>query len=99
MNRIRIVSIGLSQALSLLIATGCTSNTPNLDRHFGASLNLVKAQQTLFPEAVRNTDPVNGMDGKAAKSAYDAYQKSYGVREPQNNAFTIGIGGTGSSGR
>jgi hypothetical protein len=79
--------------LLLLTVAGCVSPTPNLDRHFGESVNLVKAQQTLYPEASRNTDPVKGIDGKAAKSAYDEYQKSYRVPEPQPNAFMIGVGG------
>jgi hypothetical protein len=77
----------------VLAVAGCVSLTPNLDSHFGEAVNLVKAQQTLNPEAWRNTDPVKGMDGKAAKSAYDEYQKSYRVPEPQPSAFTIGVGG------
>lgn len=77
----------------LLAVAGCVSLTPNLDSHFGEAVNLVKAQQTLYPEASLNTDPVKGMDGKAAKSGYDAYQKSYITPEPQTSAFTIGVGG------
>jgi hypothetical protein len=60
----------------------------------GQSLSLIKAQQILNPEASRNTDPVPGMDGRAAKSGYDLYQKSFKTPEPQSNAFTIGVGGT-----
>ena len=78
----------------LIVLSGCASVTPNLDRHFGEAVNLVKAQQTLYPEASRNPDPVKGMDGKAAKSAYDEYQKSYSTPQPQQNAFTIGLGGS-----
>ncbi len=77
----------------LLAIAGCVSTTPTMDRHFGESVSLIKAQQTLHPEAARNTDPVKGLDGKAAKSAYDQYQKSYAAPEPQTNAFTIGVGG------
>lgn len=77
----------------VLAITGCVPMTPNLDSQFGQSVNLLKAQQTLNPEASRNTDPVKGMDGKAAASAYDEYQKSYKAPEPQSNAFTIGVGG------
>ena len=80
-------------AALLLTVAGCTSTTPNLDRHFGDGLNLAKAQQTLNPQAGRNLDPVSGIDGKAAKSAYDEYQKSYRMPVLQPNAFTIGIGG------
>ncbi len=79
-------------ATLLLAVAGCAPTTPNLDRHFGQGLNLAKAQQTLNPQAGRNLDPVNGIDGKAAKSAYDEYQKSFRVPAPQPNAFTIGVG-------
>ena len=72
--------------------SGCTSVTPNLDGQFGQSVSLIKAQQTLNPSASRNTNPVNGLDGVAAKSGYDAYQKSYAAPLPPANAFTIGIG-------
>lgn len=67
--------IGL--AGSMLLAAGCVSTTPNLDSQFGKSVNLIKAQQTLNPEASRNTNPVAGIDGAAGKSGYDEYQKSY----------------------
>lgn len=75
------------------INTGCVQRTPFLDSQMGQSLSLIKAQQILNPEAGRNTDPVAGMDGKAAKSGYDLYQKSFTTPEPQPNVFTIGIGG------
>lgn len=91
-TRFRIASIPC--AVMLLAITGCVSRTPNLDRHFGEAVSLVKAQQTLNPDASRNRDPVQGMDGKAAKSAYDEYQKSYRVPEPQPNVFSIGISGS-----
>lgn len=78
---------------TLVAMSGCTSVTPNLDAQFGQSVSLIKAQQTLNPAASRNTNPVNGLDGAAAKSGYDAYQKSYQTPEPPSNAFTIGIGG------
>ena len=80
--------------LSLLTGVvGCVSTTPALDRQFGESVNLAKAQQTLNRSASLNTNPVKGMDGQAAKSAYDEYQKSFKAPVPQPNAFTIGVGG------
>lgn len=82
----------ISSLLLLLAVSGCSSMTPMLDRHFGESVNLAKAQQTLHPEASRNQDTVRGMDGKAAKSAYDAYQKSYTTPPPPSNVFAIGVG-------
>jgi hypothetical protein len=79
---------------SVFLISGCVQRTPYLDSHFGESVTLLKAQQVLNPEAARNTDPVAGIDGKAGKSAYDEYQKSYRTPEPLPNAFTIGVGGS-----
>ena len=79
-------------AISFAVA-GCSSTTPALDLRFGQSVRLINAQQTLDPAAGRNDDPVAGMDGKAASSAYQAYLKSYASPEPQSNSFTIGVSG------
>jgi hypothetical protein len=75
------------------LSTGCVHRAPFMESQMGQSLNLIKAQQTLNPEAGRNTNPVAGIDAKAAKSGYDQYQKSFSTPEPPSNAFTIGIGG------
>ena len=72
--------------------TGCASRTPYFDSHFGEAVNLLKAQQVLNPQASNNSDSVKGIDARAAKSAYDAYQKSFSAPEPQSSAFTIGVG-------
>ncbi|MBK4733815.1 pilus assembly protein [Noviherbaspirillum pedocola] len=77
--------------LCLLIA-GCVQPAPVLDSHLGDAVTMLKAQQIINPEAGRNPDPVAGIDGKAGKSGYDQYQKSYRAQEPQTNVFTIGIG-------
>ena len=81
--------------LSLLsLLAGCAATTtPVLDSHFGESVALLKAQQIMYPDAYRNTDPVSGMDGKSGVSAYQRYQKSFAAPEPQPNVFTIGVGG------
>ena len=72
--------------------TGCISRTPNLDAQFGKSVRLLNAQQTINPNAMANTDPVLGLDGKAAASGYAEYQNSYSKPKPQSSTFTIGIG-------
>lgn len=69
------------------------SATPHLDAHFGESVNILKAQQTINPDASRNTNPVAGVDGKAAKGALDNYRDSF--RKPpaeSANVLTIGVG-------
>ena len=80
-------------AALLLALAGCASNTPLLDRQFGAAVSLMTAQQTLNPRAALNRDAVLGIDAQAAKSGYDEYQKTYRAPVPQPNALTIGVGG------
>ena len=74
------------------------TTTPHLDQYFGQAVNQAKAQQTLNPDASRNTDPVAGVDGKAAQEALDSYHQ--GMKTPAP-ATIINIGGglTGSTGR
>lgn len=73
---------------SLLALGGCaTSTTPETDARFGESLNTLKAQQTLNPEASRNANPVAGIDGKAAKGAYDNYRDSF--RKPPAEGLNV----------
>jgi hypothetical protein len=71
---------------------GACANTPHLDQEFGNSVRLVKAQQTLNPDARNNRSPVNGMDAQAAAAAYQNYQQSFSTKEDQSNAFSIGVG-------
>jgi hypothetical protein len=92
MSRLTLRRASMLCATSFALA-GCTSTTPDLDLRFGQSVRLINTMQTLHPDAARNDDPVAGIDGHAAKSAYDAYQKSYSAPEPQLNSFTIGVSG------
>ncbi|HXG46260.1 MAG TPA: hypothetical protein VNO52_01450 [Methylomirabilota bacterium] len=78
---------------TLLALGGCVPLTPNLDARFGEAVELARAQQTLNPDASNNTDPVKGMDGKAAKSTMDRYHESFKEPPPPVNVFTIGVGG------
>ena len=72
----------------LTLLGGCAgSTTPEADARFGESLNTLKAQQTLNPEASRNTNPVAGIDGKAAKGAYDNYRDSF--RQPPAEGMNV----------
>ena len=84
-------------ALSVSFLAACTPLTPNLDSHFGDAVNIVKAQQIVNPDAARNTDPVSGVDGKAAQSAMDNYDKSFKAPPATTISNTITIGG-GSGG-
>jgi hypothetical protein len=82
----------LAVAAVLLGATACAPTTPNLDRSFGRSLSTLKAYQTAYPDASRNPDNP-ALDGVAAAEAMARYEKSFSAPAPQQNVFTIGVGG------
>ena len=69
--------------------------TPHLDSQFGNSVDVLKAQQTIDPNASRNTSQVH-VDGQATREAVERYYKSYQAPTPQPSVFTIGVGSGGS---
>lgn len=82
-------------ALAAGSLAGCVSPTPMLDKHFGDAVRSAVAQQTLNPDAGRNTDPVAGLDGPAANEAITLYHESFKAPPPVTNVINIGgrIGG------
>lgn len=81
----------LGAALLLAALAGCASPTPRLDQQFGIAARSTMQQQILHP-GVPASQSVAGLDGQAAKSAYDNYQKSFKEPVPQTGALTIGVG-------
>jgi hypothetical protein len=82
--------LAIAAATGLLTACAATT-TPQADARFGESVTLLRAQQVIHPEASADTDPVAGIDGKAAKGAMDNYRDSF--RKPPPEATpTIGGG-------
>jgi hypothetical protein len=77
-------------AMAVVLFTGCTHpTTPNLDSRFGYAVNAAKAQQTINPDASRNTDPVAGLGGQPSKDSIDRYHNTF--KEPPTT-FSIGSG-------
>lgn len=77
--------------LSASLLAACMPLTPNLDSSFGNAVNQAKAQQTLNPDASRNTDPVTGIDGKAGQAVVERYYE--GMKQEPAPATVINIGG------
>ncbi|MES2264794.1 MAG: hypothetical protein V4724_40375 [Pseudomonadota bacterium] len=76
-----------------LLLTACASSTPQWDSRFGDAARSAFAQQVIDPQAVRNADPVAGIDGRAARNAQERYQKSYSEPAQQPSSFVIGVSG------
>jgi hypothetical protein len=86
-------------AIAALLA-GCAVNpAPNYDIRFGDAVREAKQRMTLNP-AASSTNPVVGLDGRAAREAQVRYQDSFKAPPPSINV--INIGGeisTGGAGR
>jgi hypothetical protein len=72
---------------------GCASEpAPYMDSKLGGAVRTARVQQTINLDASKNTDPVTGMDGKAAQTTIDRYHQSFEAPPP---SFTIiNVGGT-----
>ena len=97
MNAKFIMRLLAATAAGGLLLTGCASTTtPYMDSRFGESVKAARALQTVNPGASRNTDPVAGVDARAAKSAMDQYHKSFETPPTTFSIMNIG-GGIGGS--
>ena len=81
---------------SIILLTGCAQTTPNLDSKFGEATRETFKQQIANPNAGNNSDPVKGIDGRAAHDAVDNYHKSFASPEKAQGAFDIGVGTEGN---
>lgn len=65
-----------------------------VEMDYGTSYNLQKYNQILNPDAGKNLEPVEGLDGEAAKSVMDNYRKGYAKKSKTPAAtFAITTGG------
>lgn len=91
-NQRRATTSVLAVLLPLLLLPGCASTSPQFEGQFGQSVRAAVALQSLDPAAARNTNPVNGMDGAAARATHMSYQGSYHAPAPAA-ASIIGANG------
>lgn len=81
----------LAAPLAFALA-GCMSSTPVWDTRFGESVRAVTQAQIIDPHAAEHAAATTVVDGGAAASALDNYEKSFKQVDPPTNAFVIGIG-------
>lgn len=82
-----------SVVAAFVVTSACAPVTPQWDARFGDSVRMAVAQQTLNPDASRNTDPVLGIDGRAANEAINRYHESFQKPPPPPSLFQIMNGG------
>ena len=82
-------------AALLILATGlagCANTTPQWESSFGNSVRASLAAQVIDPAAVRNTNPVNGLDNHAAMGIAAQYSSSYAQPAAAPAPMTTGKG-------
>jgi hypothetical protein len=76
---------------------GCLSSSPIWDAHFGEAARATTQAQIINPHAGEQKPSTSGVDGRAAVSSMNAYNKSF--QSPSSgNPFVIGNGGGVSGG-
>ncbi|MGY8904553.1 MAG: hypothetical protein ACKVIH_08415 [Burkholderiales bacterium] len=74
------------------VLAGCASTTPVVDAAFGDAVRKARTQQTLYPHASANQDPVLGIDGQAGIAAQQRYLDSF--QAPPQTFEVQNIGGS-----
>jgi len=81
-------------ALAVLTASlgACAQVAPRWESSFGNTVRASLASQVANPAAVRNTNPVAGLDGRAAEGVQAQYEHSFSVPSVQAPAMLSGSG-------
>jgi hypothetical protein len=88
-----------------LVLLGCAETNPfkrgyfagpsRLEKDFGTSFELHKANQIAEPDAGKNLEPVTGFDGKAAQATLEKYRKEFEKPAPPT-PYVLGFGTMGN---
>ncbi|WP_137719265.1 hypothetical protein [Methylobacillus flagellatus] len=80
-----------------IIVSGCAATaTPHFDAQFGDSVQAAKQRQVLYPAGYQPAYPQQGLDGKAANTAIEQYQKSFAQPSSSAGRDTGDAGRTGN---
>lgn len=64
-------------ALLAAVLGGCAPVAPHYESSFGNAVRAAVAAQVADPLAVRNPNPVAGLDGRSAQAAQQQYEASF----------------------
>lgn len=92
----------LIAALSITCGCGgktlCVWSETTLDYYRGFSYETAKYNQIANPEAGRNLEPVEGLDGPAGAAVVGKYRKSF-EKKAAKESYTLQLGSIGSMGK
>ena len=77
-----IIVCALGLGAVLLLVGSCAPSPVKLAPDFGHSVKSAIDSQMLDPESRANLDPVEGLDGTAAKTAIERYRATFEKAEP-----------------
>lgn len=77
-------------AAGLALLAGCQQPAPRLEGQFGSAVRQAIAQQIIDPTAGLKPEPVDGMDGPAARQTIERYEKTFETPPPAVNVINIG---------
>lgn len=92
MNHTLVIRLGAALTAALLLPA-CAVTTPHWDGRFGDAVRATTAAQVANPAAARNPDPVNGIDGRAARAASERYERSFAQPPDTNGGSATLLGG------
>jgi len=65
----------------IICMSGCSGTPSRLEAHYGESFRQAKSNQILDPDACKNLEPQEGLDGQAAEKVIDRYRKTFEEKE------------------
>jgi len=77
-------------ALTVGALQGCAAPTPHWDTQLGVATRANLAAQVIDPAPAAVANPAAGIDGRAARAAYETYQRSF--TQPVQPAALVGSG-------
>jgi hypothetical protein len=90
------IALLLSISFMFFLVIGCAYES-RLKMDYGTSFNLSKFNQIFDPDAEKNLEPVEGINGRIAQTSADRYQKSF-ERPAQPPTYSIAVRGVGMGG-
>ncbi len=82
--------IALMGLVGIVIAfSGCSKAPSRVDADYGESVRQAKTSQILYPDADKNLEPCEGLDGQAAAIVMDEYRKGFKKEEKKQAIISI----------